>query len=270
MRKAVLLAIPILVTAPRLATAAAATAQLSEEEREFCEDEVRLVENRQKIFQAQGLSAAEIARRNADPLRELSECRGRFRKNQAKAAEARQDMAEARRRAGPDATEVEREKVWREIRRERLGSKSPASLTAEEKAELAAGMAEEMAATHAALDSAHSRDPAFMRMVHSALSCLHGSRKEELDRLIASEEALVKVGSGDKLRLYTLRSQVRESEEVLARSNEAARSYASGLQSCTDHRVAIVTHCFGSAMAGKRSEPGCESEEMQQYIRFVR
>ncbi len=243
---------------------------MSEEERAYCASELEIVDRRRKVFEAQGLSPSEVARKNEGALRDLADCRERFRAKERRAAEERQDMEEVRRRVGANATETEREKAWREIRRDRLGSKSPSSLSPEEKAELAAGMDEELAATHAALDSAHARDPSFMRMVHSALACVHGARKDELVGLIASEEALLKLGTGDKLRLYALRSQLRESEEVLARSREAARSYAAGLERCTNADVALVTHCFSLALDGKRAEPGCESEEIQQYVRFVR
>lgn len=271
MRRAVLLLLPVLVAAPRHAAPAAPIgAQLSEEEREFCEDEFNMVERRRKIFEAEGLSASEVVRKNGDALRGLAECRDRYRASQRRAIEAREDMEAVRRRVGSDATEVEREKVWRQIRRDRLGSRDPSLLTPEERAELAAGMAEEMAATHAALDAAHARDPAFMRIVHSALTCLHGSRKEELARLISSEEALLKLGTGDKLRLYALRSQLRESEEVLERTREAAHSYALGLERCTNPELAMITHCFSRALGGRRAEPGCESEQIQQYVRFAR
>ncbi len=266
-----LLSITIAAAAPRhAAPAAPAAAQVSEQEREFCEDEFQMVERRRKIFEAEGLSPSEVARKNAGALQGLADCRDRYRASQRRAVETREDMAEVRRRVGADATEVEREKVWRAIRRERLGSRSPTNLTPEEKAELAAGMAEEMAATHAALDAAHARDPSFMRIVHSALACLHGARKQELVDLISSEESLLQLGTGDRQRLYALKSQLRESEEVLERSREAAHSYALGLGRCADPDIAMVTHCCSRALAGKRAEPGCESEEIQQYVRFAR
>ncbi len=282
MRRALLVlsflaALPILLfVLPALPALAAATpargasAAMSEEEKAFCRDEHEMVEKRRRIFEAQGLSPAEVARKNEGAMSELADCRERFRAKGRRAFEEKEDLQELQRRAGPNATAVEREKAFREIRRERLGSKSPSSLTPEEKAELAAGMAEEMEATHAALDSAHARDPVFMRMIHSALACYHGERKEQVVRLIASEEAFLKLGTGDKLKLYSLRSQLRESEDVLARSREAARSFESGLERCSSSSVAIVTHCLARAFDGKRGESACESEEIQQYVRFVK
>lgn len=255
---------------PRTAAAAPAEAQLSDAERQFCESELEVVERRRRIFEGQGLAASEVARRNASQLADLAECRDRYRAEQRRAAEEKEDMEEVARRAGANATEKERERAWREIRRERLASKSPSSLTPEERAELASGMEDEVAATHAALDAAHARDPAFMRVVHSALACFHGDRKDDLGNQIASEEALLKLGAGDKRKLYALRSDLRQSEEVLARSREAARGYADGLERCASPTVGVVAHCLAIRFHGKRSEPACESEEIEQYVRFVK
>lgn len=271
-RVAVVLAALVLIAgaAPRRGAAAAPEGQLQEDERQFCERELEVVERRRRVFEGQGLPASEVARRNASELAELAECRDRFRAERRRAAEERQDVEEAARRAGPDATEKERERAWREIRRERLASKPPSSLTPEERAELAAGMADEVAATHAALDDAHSRDPAFMRVVHSALACYHGDVRERLAQQIASEEALLKLGSGDRRRLYALRSDLAQTEDVLSASREAARRYAGGLERCAAPTVGVVAHCLAIRFGGTRSEPACESEEIEQYVRLVK
>jgi hypothetical protein len=270
MRAAVLLAVVALAGPKDSAAAPKATAaareELTEAEREFCASEVEVVERRKKLFETQGLSPAEVARKNEAPLRELADCRKRFKDHGRRAAEQKQDMEEAARRAGPNATELERERAWREVRRERLASRSPSSLTSEEKAEVAAGMSEELKATHQALDDAHQRDKGFMRIVHSAIACHHTERRDELKEAIASEESLVKLGTGDRLRLYSLKSELRTSEEVLARNAEEARALPSGLDRCTVPAVALVTHC----LALSKPEPACESEEVQQYLRFVK
>ncbi len=242
----------------------------AQDEKSFCRSELEVVERRQKVFEGQGLSASEIARRNVASLRDLEDCRERFRAGSRGAQQEKADREEAARRAGPDATPLERDKAYKQIRRERLAARNESSLTAEEKAELAAGMAEEMAATHEMLDKVHSRDPSFMRVVHSALACYHGERREELRNLISSEESLLKLGSGDKQALYMLRSQMRESEQVLARCKEAAYSYASGLERCTSQTIAIVARCMGIQLEGKGLQPVCEPEEIQQYVRFVK
>ena len=76
----------------------------------------------------------------------------------------------------------------------------------------------------------------------------------------------MKLGTGDRLRLYSMKSELRTSEEVLARNAEAARALPSGLERCTAPAVAVVTHC----LAISKPEPACESEEIQQYLRFVK
>jgi hypothetical protein len=273
MRRAVLLAIAALAAPPARAQAqpqAQGGEGLGEDERAFCASEAEVVERRRKVFEAQGLSPGEIARRNGSQLDALAECRERFKAEERRRREQQQDVAEVARRAGPNATELERERVWREVRRERLASKSPSSLTAEERAELAAGMGEEMAATHRTLDDAHARDPRFMRVVHSALACYHGDRRDVLRDLISSEESLLKLGTGDRQKLYSLRSELRQSDEVLGRSREAARTLPGGLEACTHPGVAVVAHCLAVRLQASRVEPACESEEIQQYVRFVK
>ena len=165
-----------------------------------------------------------MQRRNASQLRAVMECRLRLRARRQEAEDARREVEDIARRAGPNATEKERAAARREVRLERLSSKDPASLTREERAELAEGMKAEMAATHAALDRAHARDRGFMRIVHSALACYHRDHKEALENQIASEEALLKLGSGDKLALYALQSELRHTEEILERSREVGRN----------------------------------------------
>ena len=264
-----LLLLTLSLAAPRQ-PAAVGEAEPPAEEKAFCENELEVLERRSRIFVAQGLSPKEVARRNEGETRALEECRARFRAQQRRKIEEKQDLEELGRRAGPDATEKERERAWREIRRERLASKVPASLSTEERAELAAGMQEELAATHATLDSAHARDPAFMRTVHSALACYHGDRKDELEEQINSEQALLKLGTGDRQKLYKLRSALRQSQEVLSRTREAARGYPGGLERCATSSIAIVAHCLAVRSQGRRAEPACEAEEIQQYVRFVK
>lgn len=253
--------------APRAAGAAGVPA-LSDEEAAFCASELEVVERRQALFEGQGLPASEILRRNTSHLRALEGCRERYRAEQRRAVEQKQDLEELKRRVGPDATEKEREQAWREIRRERLSSKPRSQLTPEERDELAAGTQDELAATHAALDEAHARDPAFMRTVHSALSCYHSDRKAELEQQIASEQALVKLGTGDKQRLYALRSELRQSEDVLERTREASAGRT--LERCTSPSIAVIAHCMGIRFERRRPEAMCDSEEIQQYVRFVK
>jgi hypothetical protein len=270
MRRALLLA-TLLLAGPRPAAAAPAGADgMSEDERVYCASERGVLEKRRKVFEGQNLPAAEIARRNEPQLRALRECRDRFQAEGRRALEQKQDLDEVTRRAGPNATELERERTWREVRRERLASKNPSSLSAEEKAELAAGTGDELRETHRALDDAHQRDPQFMRVIYSAIACYHGDRRADLKEAIASEERMVKLGTGERQKLYTLRSELRQSEEVLSRNDEAVRSLPNGLERCTNPTVAVVAHCMGNRLSGARPEAACESEEIQQYVRFVK
>lgn len=270
MRRA-LLPVLLVLAAPRPTNAAPPGADgPSEDERAYCESERGVVEKRRKIFEAQKLPAAEIARRNEPQLQALQECRERFAAETRRAREQKQDLDEVARRAGPNATELERERIWREVRLERLASRSPSSLTAAERAELAAGTGDELRQTHRALDDAHQRNPQFMRIIYSAIACFQGERRADLREAIASEERLVTLGTGDRQRVYALRSELRQSEEVLARNDEAIRSLPNGVERCTNPTVAVVAHCLRVRLTSGRSEAACEPEEIQQYVRFVK
>lgn len=253
-----------------LALAAPDPARLSADERASCGAELEVLERRRALFEAQGLSDAETARRNASHLRALEECRESLRDGLLRANEEARDAEEAARRAGPDATEKEREAAWREVRRERLAGKPPTTLTQEERAELAAGVSEELATTHATLDGANARDPAFLRIVHSALACHHADRRDELLAQLASEEALVKLGTGDRRRVYGLRSDLRQSQQILEQSREAARGFPGGLERCGETTVRVLSHCLAAQDGGRPSEAACASEEVQRYLRFAR
>lgn len=270
MRTAVLVAILVLGAGPARAAAPARDEEPSDDERTFCASEHEVVDKRRKVFEGQGLTATEVARRNEPQQRALAECRERLRAEQRRDGEQKQDLAEVARRAGPNATELERDRVWKEVRRERLASKRSSELNDEERAELAAGMGDELKATHHALDDAHQRDPGFMRVIHSALACYHGERRTELSELISSEESLLKLGTGDRQKLYALKSELRASEEVLHRNTEASRGLPGGLDRCTAPTVAVVRHCLAIRLSDTRHEPACESEEIQQYVRFVK
>jgi hypothetical protein len=81
---------------------------------------------------------------------------------------------------------------------------------------------------------------------------------------------MLKLGSGDRQRLYALKSELRQAQDVLARNSEALRGVAGGAERCTAPAIAVVAHCLGVRLAGSRAEPACESEEIQQYVRFAR
>ncbi|HET9552815.1 MAG TPA: hypothetical protein VFP50_07595, partial [Anaeromyxobacteraceae bacterium] len=142
--------------------------------------------------------------------------------------------------------------------------------TAEEREELRAGSSADLAETQATLDKVHAKDPVFMRVVHSSLACYHGVRKDRLKDELRHEEALLKLGQGDKQKAYSLKAELRVSDEVLARSKDASRGYAGGLARCTEEKVAVLAHCLAIRFEGQKQEPACESEEIQQYIRFIK
>lgn len=256
--------------APTPKPPAPARRTLTAEERAACGDELEVIEKRVKLFESQGLSRTEIARRNETAQAALEDCLRDHRLNRDSDRERAEDLAELERRAGPEASDATRAEAWAQIRRERLASKPPSKLTAEERAELAAGSGAELAETRATLDSTHARDPAFMRMVHSSLACYHGVRRDRLKDELAHEDALAKIGEGDRQRVYALKNELKQSEEVLARSREAARGYPQGLAKCTEEKVAVLAHCLANRFESRVAEAACESEEIQQYIRFIK
>lgn len=257
--------------APSLAGPAedAAAARKAEEDA-YCADDLRTVENRRKLFQASGLSAAEISSKNAQAEAAVADCRKRFRREKQAEADFAADEQEAIARAGPKATAEQRIKAWKEVRRERLASKRAADLTPEERAELAAGEGDEIKATHKAMDVAHANDPAFMRIAHSALACFHGQRRQRLAAQVQEEENLLKLGTGDRQRYYTLTSDLKSSEEVLKQVGAAAARYPGGLARCEDRQIAVLAHCLGLRFEGGKRQQQCEAEEIQQYLRLVK
>lgn len=243
---------------------------LSHEERQACDGELDVLEKRVRLFEGQGLPRAEVQKRNEPAQQALDDCLRTFRLERAAQHAREADLNELERRAGPNASDEVRSQIWTQIRLERLSVKPISELTAEERAELKAGSQAELAETHATLDTVHARDPAFMRMVHSALACYHGVRRDRIRDDLRREEALLKQGKGERQRTYALKSDLRQSDEVLARSREAAKAFKEGLGRCTEEKVAVLAHCLAIRFEGHQQEPACESEEIQQYIRFIK
>jgi len=245
-------------------------ATLSADERQACAADLEVLAKRTKLFEAQGLARAEITRRNEGAQVALEECLRVHKLEVVAARERADDVAELDRRTKPTTTDEQRAELWNQIRRERLSAKPESKLTAEERAELAAGNRAELAETHATLDSAHARDPAFMRVVQSALACYHGVRHDRLREALRHEESLLKLGEGDRQKVYSLQSDLHVTDEVLARSREAAKGFRDGLGRCTEEQVAVLAHCLGVRQEEGRSEPACEAEEIQQYVRLIK
>jgi hypothetical protein len=258
---------------PRPAAAAApddAAAARQAEENAYCADDLKMVENRRKLFVSQGLTPAAISTKNAQAEQAVAECRRKFKREKQAEADFAADEAEALQRAGPKATPEQRMKAWKEVRRERLAAKPPSELTADERTELAAGEGDEMKATHKAMDVVHANDPAFMRIAHSALACYHGQRKRRLVGQITEEESLLKLGTGDRQRYYTLVSDRTNSDAVLAQINTAAARYPGGLMRCEDRKIAVLAHCLAIRLEGGKRQPSCDAEEIQQYLRLLK
>lgn len=255
---------------PAPAVAAESAAAREAEENAYCADELKMVENRRRLFASQGLPPFVIKQKNAAAEEAVAECRAKFRREKQSELDFAEDEAEAIARAGPKATAEQRIKAWKEVRRERLASKRVADLSPEERAELAAGEGDEMSATHKAMDLAHANDPYFMRISHSALACYHGQRRDRLTGQIREEESLLKLGTGDRQRFYTLTSDRKLSDEVLKQVNAAAARYSGGLVRCDDRQVAVLAHCLALRLESPRRQPACEAEEIQQYLRLVK
>jgi hypothetical protein len=265
-----LLALVVSLVAALPPAAPASPAPLTDLQREACSSELEVLDRRTRLFRGQGLVTAEIARRNELSQAALDECLAAFKLRRAADQERLADLEELERRVGSDATEAARAEAWAQLRRERLASKPRSRLTADEKAELNAGSTAEVAETHATLDTVHARDPAFMRMVHSALACYHGVRRDRLRDQLAAEQARLMKGADDRQKVYALQSDLRQSDEVLTRSRVAAREWKGGLLRCTQEQVAVLTRCLSVQFDERPAEPACESAVIQQYVRFVK
>ena len=240
------------------------------EENAYCADDLRMVENRRKLFVAQGLPEFVIKQKNSQAEEAVAECRKKFRREKAAEVDYAADEREAIQRAGPKATAEQRTRAWKEVRRERLASKSPSELTPEERTELAAGEGDEMDATHKAMDAAHANDPSFMRYSHSALACYQGMRQRRLEGQISEEENLLKLGTGDRQRYYSLSSDKKTTDDVLRQVAAAAARYPGGLIRCEDRQIAVLAHCLAIRLDGGKRQPSCDAEEIQQYLRLVK
>jgi hypothetical protein len=238
---------------------------LSEAEAVFCESEVSVIENRLRIFRAQGLSPAEQKRRNAEPQARLQECRARFRDLRRGDAEDEEVRAEVERRMPPSGGEVQRARIEREVRLERARARPPGALRPEERRLLA-----EEAATEAKArgEAERRRDPRFRRPALSAQLC---RAQRELARLRQEQEAearLAGVGA-DRNRAYYLRSEVHRVEEVAADARGALAPIGGPLP-CSEPRVAEVARCLDLGPERARADEGCADDEIAALVQSVR
>jgi hypothetical protein len=238
---------------------------LSEAEAVFCESEVRVIENRLRVFRAQGLSPAEQKRRNAEPQARLQECRARFRDLRRSDAEDEEVRAEVERRMPPSGSEVQRARIEREVRLERARAKPPAALRPEERRLLA----EEAAAQARAREAIERRrDARFRRPALSAQLC---QAERDLGRLRKEQEAETRLAGvgGDRNRLYFLRGEIHRLEEV-ASDTRAALGRAGGPLPCSEPRVAEVARCLDLGPESARSDEGCADEQIEALLQSLR
>jgi hypothetical protein len=264
---ALAIALAALTAAP---PASAAPRPPNDEEKAACAHEQDVITSRTKLFQGQKLSADEIAKRNQPAQAAFDDCVARYRKLTPADKQLMADQAEVARRVDPDASDAVKAETLGKIRRERLAAKPASQLTPEEREELLSASPEDQAAARAAADAANAANPAFMRTVQSAVSCYHTARKAELQGRLAQEQSLEKIGKGDRQAMYSLKSELRQTDDVLARSREEAKQFKDGLARCNDPQVAILSHCLGSQFEEAKADPACDAEEIQQYLRFVK
>jgi hypothetical protein len=215
----------------RPAPPAAGVPALTEEEKEECSGEIRMVENRRRLFTAQGLSEPEQRRRNVQAEAALTDCVRAYRERK------RRDAVEppgARHAAGPE--DVERQ--GRERR--------------------------------AKLDAARARDPRYMRPALSGLVCQLSDARERALAGIDEESRFEKLGSEpDRQRLYRLQGDVRRAETALANARRDVVAFG-GPMRCGEGVVPVLAHCIAAASGDEARDSGCGAEEVQQYLRLLK
>lgn len=247
-----------------LPAAARAAEPLGSEESEFCKLELEALGRRARLFVSQGLPPAEVKKRNAPFEQHLLDCRARWKEQLRARGDEQRLLEEIARRAGPDANELQRSRVEREVRLEFARRKRPAERTPAER-ELLAGADAEAAERRAA--EARARDPVLLRQLRSALHCAHARRRDRWRDEIAEEERLSSLGGGDRQRLYFLRAELRRDEEVLA-ANAPDLAAVGGPLPCAEPRVAQLAHCI-EVQASGREDPACETEAARASLRLL-
>ena len=234
-------------------------------EAQFCAPELSALKQRARIFREQGLSPAEVGRQNAPYERFLAECRQRFRLEQRWRAEELRTLKEIADRTPPEATQLQRARIDREVRLRRARQRKREELSPAERELLAGAEAADAARREA---EAAARDPALRRRLLSAERCAYDALGERARAGMAEEERLAGLGAGDRTRTYYLQGERKRAEEVLAR-NAPELEKVGGPLPCDDGQVAPVALCV-EAEASERAEPACERPEMVQLLRILR
>ncbi len=229
----VLLAASVLALGPGRALPAGPEpgAGLSPGEREACAEEIRVIANRDKVFAERGLSPAERRRRNAQAYEVLEAC-------------AREHRDRERRRAGAKPAE-------------------PADDLARKRKAL------EARAEQRRLDAERARNPRYMRPALSGVLCYQAARKSRAEAGLEEERRFTALGYPDRMRGYALRSELSRAEQGLALARRALAELGGPL-GCEEGVVPVLAHCISVRDGETAGGEGCESEEVQQYLRLVR
>lgn len=255
---------------PCLLAAGAARADLAEarglaaDEAEFCRQELDTLERRARVLEGKGLPPAEVKKRNAAYEQFLSECRGRFRgarRQEEAELRLRQEIA-ARTPVG--ATEVERERIAREVRLSHARARPRQELSPADRQLL-----EEAEAAEASRRRAEARlhDPALRRKALSGQRCVHLGRRDLHRRQLQEEERIGGLDGGDRQRRYFLRAEIKREEEAL-RVSAAELATAGGPLPCRDPFVARVAECI-QAHDADRAEPACAATELREALQVL-
>jgi len=204
---------------------------LTPPEREACAGEIRVLQNRRRLFAGQNLPEGELRRRNAAAEQALAECVQQF---------------QERRRRDPDHPANPREKISPEEARQRSQER------------------------RLRLDEAHRRDPRFMREVLSAVICYQRQKKERAENGIDEENRFARLGrEPDKLALYRHQSDLSRASRSLGIARKEIAEYGQPL-SCDDEKIAVVAHCLAVQDGDAQRDEGCFAEEIQQYLRLLK
>jgi hypothetical protein len=256
------LALALLGAAPAARAGLAEDLGMSEAEAVYCESELAVVQNRLRIFRAQGLPPAEQRRRNAAAEASVYDCRRRYRELQKADVEDEAVRAEVARRLPPNAGEVQRDRAEREVRLERARAKPRSALRDDERKLLAA---EEDRIRRERAEADRVRDPRFRRPAVSALLCLHQRQLARARTERADEERL---GVADRNRAYYLKGEIRRLEENVAAEREELAGVG-GPMACSEPRVAALERCAAIGSARAREDETCQSDELQDLVRVL-
>ncbi len=204
---------------------------LAPPEREACADEIRVLQNRRRLFAGQNLSETELRRRNAAAEGALAECVRQFREGRSRRPDRPANPGE--KLSPEEASKREQE------RRQRL-------------------------------DEAHRRDPRFMRELLSAVICYQRQKKERAETGVDEENRFARLGGEpDRLKLYRYQSDLSRASRSLGIARKEIAEYGAPLP-CQEEKLAVLAHCLAVQDGEAQRDEGCFAEEVRQYLRLLR